>query len=390
MYEAFTSEPCGGKIVYMEGKIYINGEIGVDSTLVDVIRQVKNQPLATSFLVKIHSEGGFVDTGFEIYDYLKILDQEKPVTTSTSMAYSIASIIYMAGSNRLMPNNAENTFMIHLPWMQAIGDSNQISEYLNELKNAENKLVNFYSESLQLDKNTILNLLKNETFLSSEQCLDYGIANGLEEPLKAVAKLHNKENNEQSLMNKLTQKLDAIWNKLNGIKAELVLQDGTGISITFPDLSANDVPAIDDKALIDGKPADGEFTMPDETVYTFLAGVVSEIETAEAETQEDVNEPEAAEPAPADDKDAIIAELEAKVAELQAKIDEMMTAKQSAQLVDMLEQSIEKQAELEAKYVALAKQVGSDYSTEKKENKTTVKATNETVSRAAQILNSKF
>lgn len=376
----------------MIGTIYITGEIGVETTLVDVIKQVKAQSSATQYLVKIDSIGGFVDTGKDIYNYLKNLD--KPVTTFTTKAYSIASMIFMAGSTRIIPENAPDALMIHLPWMETAGNHQEISDHLKDLKAVEDELVSFYASALELDKTTIHSLLSKETFLDAKQSLDLGFATQLQAPQLAVAKLHNNEEiKEQSLMNKITQKLDAILNKLTGVKAELVLQDSTGVSITFPDLSANDTPAKDDKALVDGKPAEDEYTMPDGTIFKFEKGVVADIvapvdDTEQVEAAEDTKPEDDAKPE--DDKDALIAELEAKIAELQAKIDELMSSEQSAKLLDLVEKQAEKQVELEAKYTALAKQVGSDYSTEKKENKTSVKATSETLSRAAQILNSKF
>jgi ATP-dependent protease ClpP protease subunit len=52
-------------ILLYDRTIYITGEIGVDVTLLDVIKQVK-QSTAESFLVKIDSVGGYVDCGNDI------------------------------------------------------------------------------------------------------------------------------------------------------------------------------------------------------------------------------------------------------------------------------------------------------------------------------------
>jgi len=368
----------------MEGKININGEIGVDITLLDVIRQVKNQPLATSFLVKIHSEGGYVDDGFAIHDYLKNLDKEKPVTTYTTMAYSIASVIFMAGSQRLMPNHAENVYMIHLPWIQVYGDTIELNGYLDSLKQAENRLVNFYTETLSIDKDTVFSLLKYETMMNSDYCLDLGIATGLEIPFKAVAKLHNnKENNEQSLMNKLTKTVDAIYNKVFGIKAELVLQDATGLELVFPNLEASDVASVDDKVTVDGQPAEGEYLMPDGTTVIAQNGVVTEIKPSDDSQQADPSEgdTENADAQDADsipenpaEKDKMIEELQAKVAELQAKLDEMLTSADASNLLEAFQESLKKQAELENKFQALAKSIGSDFTTTSSETTPTIKA----------------
>ena len=101
----------------MTGNIYISGQIGsFDGTpgieLIDVVSQVKKQPKATAFNVHINSEGGLVDVGFDIYHYLKSLG--KPITTiGSGIVASIATVIFMAGSKRLIRENTP--FMIHLP-----------------------------------------------------------------------------------------------------------------------------------------------------------------------------------------------------------------------------------------------------------------------------------
>lgn len=384
----------------MIGTIFIQGEIGVDCTLLDVIKQVKAQSAAESFLVKIDSVGGYVDSGKDIYNYL--VNLSVPVTTFTTKAYSIASMIFMAGSTRIIPEGSDNALMIHLPWMEAVGNHQVISDYLKDLKATEDELVDFYSKAIQLDKNTIHSLLNQETYLNATQSIELGFATQLQPAQIAVAKLHNnKDQKEESLMNKLEKKLDSIMNMLTGkpaIKAELVLQDATGVSITFPDLSGSDVPVLEDKAMVDSKPAEGEFTMPDNTIYTFKGGAVAEIETPKEEETEPVEpamdaisgdtmptettEPDADEP--------LLAELQAKIIELQGIIDQLMSAEDQETLLNALEKSVEKQTELETKFNALAKQIGSDFQPLQKDNKTSIKASVEIQSRATQILNSKF
>jgi ATP-dependent protease ClpP protease subunit len=95
-------------------------------TLLDVIKN-KQQSAAESFLVKI--VWWFV--GNDIYNYLKNLDV--PVTTYTTKAYSIASVIFMAGETRVI-EGAIDALMIHLPWMEAAGNHSELTDYLKELK----------------------------------------------------------------------------------------------------------------------------------------------------------------------------------------------------------------------------------------------------------------
>jgi ATP-dependent protease ClpP protease subunit len=401
----------------MIGTIHITGEIGTDTTLLDVIKQVKAQSAAESFLVKIDSLGGYVDSGMDIYHYLKNLSI--PVTTYTTQAYSIASVIFMAGDTRIIPENAEQALMIHLPWMTIEGNTTIVNEYLAELKSVEDSLVKFYSDEIGIDKNTILSLLKNTTYLSSQESLDLGFATQLQVAQKAVAKLKNnnkEEKEEENFMNKISRKLDNIFNMLSGkIKAELRLQDATGVELVFADLDSSEVPEMDSKATVDNKPAEGEFLMADGSTMVFEKGLLTELKPAEVE---DVIEELGAEEAPLDlevtedvptdetpadatpeEKDAMIADLQDQVMELKAKlaeyeveevVEEVVDVEEVNKMVELIEAMAAKQIEMETKYQALAKSVGSDFNSDnKKEIKTSVKGSVENLSRAAQILNSK-
>jgi len=86
----------------MKATIYISGKIGKETTLVDVIRQFKSFEDPTEVEAYIHSEGGNVEEGDGIYNYLKGIDKEIPVTTITDKAYSIAAKIFAAGRERIV------------------------------------------------------------------------------------------------------------------------------------------------------------------------------------------------------------------------------------------------------------------------------------------------
>jgi ATP-dependent protease ClpP protease subunit len=383
----------------MIGTIYINGEIGVDTTLLDVVRQVKAQAGCTEFIAKIDSNGGYVDAGMDIYNYLKNLVQ--PVTTYTTKAYSIASVVFMAGINRIIPENSPQALLIHLPWAKLEGNHELLSLHLDNLKKTENELVDFYAKAIEIDKDTILSLLQKETFLDASQALELGFATELSVTQKAIARLNNKEEKvDENFMNKVQRKLDSILNKLSGkpeIKNELVLQDVTGLEIVFPELSGSDTPSVDDTAMVDKKPAEGDFTLPDNTVLSFKNGVVTDVTSPEVEEEseetplaadETLTEETPAEETPTVD-DTLVADLQAKVAELQAIIEQMISPEQTENLMDALDQAAERHNALETKFQALAKQVGSDFTKDVKDPKSNLKAKMDVPNRAMQILSSK-
>lgn len=279
----------------MIGKIFISGLIGSNGKekgveLVDVISQVRKQPEATSFSVYINSEGGYVDVGFDIYNYLKSLGL--PITTiGTGMVASIATVIFMAGQKRIVTPNTQ--FMIHFPMA---GISNATAEememYSKELKSVENKIVDFYSKETALQKEAITPLLRNETFLTEKQLYDLGFVTQ-ETPLKIAARAIIKNQKSKTMAKKEKSVLDKIRAMLGKDPiVNKVVFAADDREIVFPNLEEDAEVVVGETATIDGSPAEGEVTAADGRIFVFEAGELVEIK--EAATSE-MNEEEIAE-----------------------------------------------------------------------------------------------
>ena len=274
----------------MEGNIYITGLIGsiydeVGVELVDVIAQVKKQPDATSFNIHINSEGGVVDTGFDIFNYLKSLNVPLK-TIGTGLVASIATVIFMAGDTRVLRQGT--SFMVHLPMGGIDGTADEIESYSKEVKATEDRLIKFYSENVGLSKEAIQPLLKNETWLDSVKALELGFSNTPDLPMvaKAYFKEETKPNN-----NKMTKEdkswIEQIFNKFMGPKiVNVMLQDANGATVEFPEIEEGQEITVGSKATVDGVPADGEYVMPDGKTYVFVGGELTEIKEAMAEVEE--------------------------------------------------------------------------------------------------------
>jgi len=277
----------------MEGIINIDGLIGSIEhqkgfELVDLISQVKSQPLATSFKVNIKSEGGVVDTGFQIYDYLKSL--KVPITTvGSELVASIATVIFMAGDNRIL--NDGTRWMVHLPAGEMKGTADQMEAYAKEIRVAEKRLIDFYKETTGISEEGIKPLLANETWLTNEQAVNLGFATVKPLPILAVAYFTNNLNTNINMTNEdkswLEKLFAPILNKSKSI-TNITVTDADGIAIEFPDLAEGDLPKVGDKAIIEGKPAEGEFLMPDGTKNIFVAGELTEMVEPAAEDSEEM------------------------------------------------------------------------------------------------------
>lgn len=322
----------------MKGNIYISGLIGTFNgekgiELIDVISQVKKQPEADGFNVYIDSDGGVVDTGFDIYNYLKSLN--KPITTiGSGIVASIATVIFMAGENRMVRENTP--FMVHLPWGGTTGTSDEIEQYANDLRAIEKKMTGFYTKALGLEEEAILPLLREETWLTADQLSTLGFTTL--QPIVAAAKAVFNPNTDK--MSNLTEKdrtwMEGLFDKVLGkSKTPIVnklVQDASGTELNFEGLADDATVEVGATATVDGSAAEGEYTMPDETVYVFSAGKLTEIKPAE--------------------EDAELDAANARIVELEAELETERTARASAETTV---------AEIRKDVVALKKQVMSKF-----------------------------
>jgi ATP-dependent Clp endopeptidase proteolytic subunit ClpP len=319
----------------MEGTIFINGQIGTTETqkgveLIDIIQQVKSQVGATSFRVHINSEGGVVDTGFDIFNYLKSL--KLPITTvGSGLVASIATVIFMAGDKRILTTGTE--FMIHSPMGGIDGTADQIEQYAQEVRDCENRLIKFYSQQTGLSSDALQPLLKNETWLTEDQATSLGFATALNEPILAKAYLNINTDKSMTKEDKswIEEKFSQILSSFKKHVVNIVLQDANGVSIEFPEVAEGESPEVGAIATVDGQPAEGEYVMPDGATYVFVGGALSEmivndenvLEEELASLRKQLAEKEAALEANAKtiaEKDAQITNIVKEVKELKAGI----------------------------------------------------------------------
>ena len=292
----------------MEGTIYINGLIGSyedqkGTELIDIIQQVKAQVGATSFRVHINSEGGVVDTGFDIFNYLKSL--QLPITTvGSGLVASIATVIFMAGDKRILTSGTQ--FMIHSPMGGIDGTADEIEAYAQSVRDCENKLIKFYTNQTGLGADAIAPLLRNETWLTEEQATSLGFATTSNEPILAKAYLNFKNDKPMTKEDKswIEEKFTSILNAFKKPIVNIVLQDANGVAIEFAEVMEGEEPAIGAMATVDGQPAEGEYIMPNGSTYVFSAGELTQI----VEASNDANE----------ELEALRKQLAEKEAELQA------------------------------------------------------------------------
>lgn len=123
--------------------------------------------------VRINSPGGAADEGIDIFNILR--DYPGEVTTiNDSLAASAASVIFLAGSKRLM--NDGSRVMIHRAMSIAFGNQEEIRKTLQALESYDRSLVDIYSQFMGSDAKQIETLMTNETWFEVDAAIESGLA----------------------------------------------------------------------------------------------------------------------------------------------------------------------------------------------------------------------
>ena len=136
----------------------------------------------------INSPGGSVFEGIAIHNMLKMHKATVNVYVD-GLAASIASVIAMSGDTIFMPENS--MLMIHNPWTFAMGNSKELRKQADDLDRiAQASIKTYLSKSNgKIDEETLVKLLDEETWLSAQEAVDYGLADEVLGANQAVASL---------------------------------------------------------------------------------------------------------------------------------------------------------------------------------------------------------
>ena len=135
--------------------------------------------------VRINSYGGSVSEGLAIYNALK--ESGKEVTTiCDGFACSIASVIFCAGDKRIMPSTS--LMMIHNAWTEGgEGDANHFRKLAEDLDKITAPSVCAYVQASKLSESEIEELMDQETWITSEQALEWGFATDVQKNIDVDA-----------------------------------------------------------------------------------------------------------------------------------------------------------------------------------------------------------
>lgn len=232
--------------------MYIDGEITADeyeetdvsaAGFRDALKQLGDIKQLNLY---INSPGGDVFQGIAIYNMLKRLKAKVNVYVD-GVAASIASVIAMAGDTIFMPSNS--MLMIHNPYTLAMGNANELRKAADDMDQITKASKESYLAKTgdKLTDEKLQELMDNETWLTAQEAVDYGLADEVLNPVQAVASINNpfakqfkhipKELLQQSAQVKAKQKSDKDWRK--NLKEQLSAFDDQALSQELSNIKEN-------------------------------------------------------------------------------------------------------------------------------------------------------
>lgn len=176
------------------GELYIYGEItpakweDSDTTAQSFKEDLEKLGRVETLNVFINSPGGSVFQGQAIYNILKRQKARVNVYID-GLAASIASVIAMAGDTIFMPKNA--MMMVHNPWTFSIGNAQDLRKEADTLDKIRETLIEAYLSKARdaLTEAQISAFMDEETWLTANECLSYGLCDQVTEPKEIAASI---------------------------------------------------------------------------------------------------------------------------------------------------------------------------------------------------------
>ncbi|HEM3683558.1 TPA: Clp protease ClpP [Streptococcus suis] len=142
-------------------------------------------------VLEVNSNGGLVTVGSDIYTMLKQYPGNVTVEV-TGMAASAASVAIMGANKVIISPTAQ--IMIHkslFSWVS--GNSDDLDKASNALKASDQGIVNAYVAKTGKTADEIMELMRNETYMSAQKAVELGFADEIMafDEMDAVASIEN-------------------------------------------------------------------------------------------------------------------------------------------------------------------------------------------------------
>lgn len=180
-------------------------------SLTDLEKALKDHKDIATIDIYINSAGGSVFDGVAMYNMLKRHKAYKRVFID-GFACSVASVIAMCGNQVIMPKSS--MMMIHNAWTVAMGNAKELRKQAEDLDKINETIKNAYlsRKTLTIDESKLTELMDNESYLSAEECFNYGLCTKVADDIEGV------EDKVNEALDKITNLYQNKLDTLNAMK----------------------------------------------------------------------------------------------------------------------------------------------------------------------------
>jgi ATP-dependent Clp protease protease subunit len=209
--------------IYIFGDIVDAFETGIDEAWGADFGEVSGLSIANDIKdldvdtinVHINSYGGYTSEGLAIYNTLTN-HPAKIVTYCDGFACSAASIVFMAGDERIM--SPASALMIHNAWAGAVGNAAQLRQEADTLEKISRAAGNAYAEKVNISREELDALLDGEnhegTWILPDDAVKMGFATSISSDVQSSVA-------NQSAIKQILQKVTA---KPHGAEPKIDIQ----------------------------------------------------------------------------------------------------------------------------------------------------------------------
>lgn len=128
----------------------------------------------------INSPGGSVDSGFAIWDQIKMISS--PVTTLiTGLAASMGSILSLCAAPKRRFATPHSRIMIHQPLLSGVikGQATDLDIQAKEMIKTRDLLIGIYVKATGKDFATIEKAIDRDTWMTAKEAKEFGLLDGI-------------------------------------------------------------------------------------------------------------------------------------------------------------------------------------------------------------------
>lgn len=135
---------------------------------------IEATPEGEDLVLEINSGGGSAFAGFEIYSVLRS-SERRTVAEIQSIAASAASVL-MLGADEVVASPVAQV-MIHLPWMQTVGDRRDHLDSVEMLDSVTDSILNAYTVKCggKTDRGQLKSLMRASSWLTAPEAKELGL-----------------------------------------------------------------------------------------------------------------------------------------------------------------------------------------------------------------------